>query len=69
VSNNNVWTSLEGVYVSYDATANRLYSTDGSFWYMGCQSSGGEQDAGTLYPTQIEDTNGNQIVIAYQAGA
>jgi hypothetical protein len=25
VSNNNVWTSLEGVYVSYDANANRLY--------------------------------------------
>lgn len=61
VNNNNVWTSLEGVYVSYDATANRLYSTDGSFWYMGCQSSSGEQDAGTLYPTTIEDTNGNQL--------
>jgi hypothetical protein len=33
VSNNNVRTSREGVYVSYDAIANHLYSTDGSFWY------------------------------------
>jgi hypothetical protein len=61
LNNGNVWTSIEGVYVSYDANANVLYSPDGSFWDMGCQSSAGEQDAGTLYPTQMEDTNGNQL--------
>jgi hypothetical protein len=69
VKTGNVWTSQEGVYISYDANANKLYSPDGSFWLMGSQSSSGEQDYGTLYPTLIEDTNGNQIQIAYQAGA
>ena len=69
VNTGNVWTSKEGVYISYDASAGKLYSPDGSFWVMGCVSSGGEQDYGTLYPTLIEDTNGNQIQIAYQAGA
>lgn len=65
----NVWTSLEGIYISYDANAQKLYSTDGSFWVMGSQSSSGEQDSGTLYPTTIEDSNGNQITVQYEAGA
>ena len=35
---------------------------------MGCTSAGAEQDAGTLYPTVVEDSNGNQIIIAYLPG-
>ena len=31
-------------------------------------SSGDEQDAGTLYPTIMEDRNGNQVIISYCAG-
>ncbi len=65
VNNNNIWTSQEGLYVEYDATALRLYFPDGSFWVMGSISAGTEQDAGTRYPTLIEDTNGNQILIRY----
>jgi RHS repeat-associated protein len=68
LNNGGVWTSQEGVYVSYDSNANILYFTDGSYWVMGCQSAGGEQDAGTLYPTIIEDTNGNQISLTYLPG-
>lgn len=56
-----VWRSLEGVYVAYDANAGRLYFPDGSFWVMGCTSAGGEQDSGSRYPTQMEDTNGNYL--------
>jgi YD repeat-containing protein len=66
---NNVWTSIEGIYVSYDANTNRLYFPDGTFWVMGSQSATGEPDAGTLYPTLFEDTNGNQITVSYYAGA
>ena len=65
---NNVWTSIEGIYVSYDANANRLYFPDGTFWVMGSQSAANEPDAGTLYPTLMEDTNGNQIVLTYYPG-
>jgi len=39
----------------------RLYFRDGSFWVLGCTSAGTEQDAGTMYPTVMEDTNGNQL--------
>jgi RHS repeat-associated protein len=69
VNNGGVWTSQEGVYLAYDSNANRIYQPDGSFWLMGSVSSGGEQDAGVMYPTQIEDTNGNQIIIQYATGA
>uniref|UniRef100_Q024R8 Fibronectin type-III domain-containing protein n=1 Tax=Solibacter usitatus (strain Ellin6076) TaxID=234267 RepID=Q024R8_SOLUE len=60
-NNSGVWTSQEGIYVSYDSNANRLYFPDGSFWVMGCVSGGSEQDAGTSYPTTMQDTNGNSL--------
>ncbi|MCZ2149713.1 MAG: hypothetical protein LC126_18290, partial [Bryobacterales bacterium] len=63
-----VWTSREGTYVSYDANTYRLYFPDGSFWQMDAVSSGAEQGAGTRYPTVMEDSNGNQILIRYQTG-
>jgi YD repeat-containing protein len=64
-----VWSSSESVYVWYDASANLLHFRNGTFWVMGCASAGGEPDAGTLYPTVVEDSNGNQIVVTYMAGA
>jgi len=36
---------------------------------MGAQSGATEQDAGTLYPTVMEDSNGNQINIRYNVAA
>ena len=68
VQSGGVWTSTESVSVSYDANAGRLYFNDGSFWVMGCTSSGGEQDAGTMYPTLMQDSNGKQIAVRYYAG-
>jgi hypothetical protein len=58
-NNNGVWTSLQGTYVAFDANANVLHFPDGSFWQMTVQSGAVEQDAGTLYPSVMEDTNGN----------
>src|SRR5438128_5081387 len=63
-----VWTSSEGIYLSYDSAANRLYFPDGCFCMMAAISGGTEQDAGTQYPTIMEDTNGNQIFIRYNTG-
>ena len=68
-NNNGVWTSKESVYVTYDSNAQRLYFNNGTFWVLGCTSGGTEQDAGTMYPTLIEDSNGNQITVAYGMGA
>ena len=67
--NGNVWSSKQSIYVWYDYSTSLLHFKDGSFWYMGCISSGEEQDAGTLYPTLMEDTNGNQVTISYLPGA
>ena len=69
VNTGGIWTSTESIYVWYDSHANRLYFRNGTFWAMGCVSAGGEQDAGTLYPTIVEDTNGNQIFITYMPGS
>ena len=68
VNTGGVWTSKEGVYVSFDANTNKLWFNNGTFWYMGCISGGDEQDAGTRYPTIIQDKNGNQIRFYYDAG-
>jgi RHS repeat-associated protein len=68
VNNGGIWTTHEGIYVYYNPSTNRLYSTDGSFWKFGCTSAGTEPDAGTRYPTLIQDSNGNQIRIRYLAG-
>ncbi len=68
VNTSGVWTSTEGIYISFNSANNTLYFPDGSFWVMGAISAGTEQDAGTMYPTQMEDTNGNQIFIRYNAG-
>jgi hypothetical protein len=68
INTNGVWTSNESIYVSYDSNTNRLYFPDGSFWVMGATSGGTEQDAGTKYPTVMQDTNGNQILIRYNTG-
>ncbi|MGA2136150.1 MAG: hypothetical protein ABSH50_27995, partial [Bryobacteraceae bacterium] len=64
-----VWSSTESIYVWYDASTNLLHFRDGSFWVMGCVSAGGEPDAGTMYPTAVEDSNGNQIITHYMPGA
>ena len=64
----NVWTSREGIYVSYDANTQTLWFPDGMRWVMGCTSAGTEQDAGTMYPTTMQDSNGNQILMRYQSG-
>ena len=68
-NSNGIWTSTESVYVTYDSNAQRLYFNDGSFWVLGCTSAGTEQDAGTMYPTLLQDSNGNQVTIQYLHGA
>ncbi len=67
-NNNGVWTSRDSVYVTYDSNTQRLYFNSGMYWVLGCTSAGTEGDAGTMYPTLLEDTNGNQIAIQYQPG-
>ena len=60
--------SGESIYVYYDSSAATLHFRDGSFWIFDCLSSGLEQDAGTLYPTTLEDRNGNQVILSYDSG-
>jgi len=67
-NNSGVWSSKQSVYVWFDSNLNVLHFRDGSFWYMGCVAASAERDAGTYYPTIIEDSNGNQITVAYAAG-
>ena len=64
-SGTNVWGSTQGIYVWFDATSNILHFRDGWFWVMGCTSGGEEADAGTMYPTVIEDVSGNQVLVTY----
>ncbi len=68
-NNNGIWTSIESIYVTFNSNTNTLYFRDGSFWVLGCTSATSEADSGTMYPTVMEDTNGNQITITYAAGA
>jgi YD repeat-containing protein len=67
-NNSGIWTSIDGSYVAYDSTTWTLHFPDGSFWNMNVVSSAQEQDAGTQYPSMMEDTNGNQVAIQYAPG-
>lgn len=62
-----VWTGSDATFVSYDEDQKRLYFNDGSFWVMSAQSSGTEEDSGTLHAAMMQDSNGNQIILRYQA--
>jgi len=68
-NSNNVWSSKESVYLNFDANTNRLWFTNGSFWNFGCTSASGEADSGVMYPTLMQDSNGNEIIVRYQTGA
>jgi RHS repeat-associated protein len=59
------WYSRDNAYVWYDAANQRLYFPDGSLWLMANLTGNSEADAGTRYPTVIQDSNGNQIRVSY----
>jgi hypothetical protein len=59
--NGSIWTSLQAIYVWFDSSAGILHFRDGSFWNMSVGSASTEQDSGTVYPSQMEDSNGNQL--------
>jgi hypothetical protein len=63
-----IYTSQQGTYASYNSNNFTLNFPDGSSWVMSAVSAGGEPDAGTRYPTQMQDTNGNMIQIQYSQG-
>jgi YD repeat-containing protein len=63
------WMSSQGTYVAFHPLEGRLYFPDGGFWQMGCMATGQEEDAGTYYPTLMQDTNGNQLVVRYYPGS
>jgi hypothetical protein len=64
-NNGGIWSSQDGIYVFFDANTDILHFTDGSFWKMTIQSAAVEADAGTLYPSIMEDSNGNYIALNY----
>jgi RHS repeat-associated protein len=61
--------SKDGTYLTLDTTTWRLYFNNGSFWQFSAVAEGIEEDAGTYYPTLMQDTNGNQITMNYAAGS
>ena len=60
-NSNGVWTSLDSTYAAFNANNDYLCFPDGSFWLMNVTSVSSEQDAGTMYPSTMEDTNGKQL--------
>ena len=64
-----LYISKESIYVTFDSNTNRLWFNNGTFWAMNCVSGGTESDFGTMYPTLIQDSNGNQVSLQYKSGA
>jgi hypothetical protein len=60
-NNGGVWTSLDSTHAAFNANNDYLCFPDGSFWLMNVTSVSSEQDAGTMYPSTMEDTNGKQL--------
>jgi RHS repeat-associated protein len=68
VGASNLWETKQGLNVTLDALASILYFPTGTSWVMGSISAQSEADAGAMYPTLIEDSNGNQITVQYLPG-
>jgi len=62
------WRSKESIYIEYDPATRRLYFPSGVYWEFDCLTVGTESEIGTLYPTRLVDTNGNEIRMKYQGG-
>jgi RHS repeat-associated protein len=62
------WISLNGEYLTWDPASATLKFASGKSLLFGCTSGKGEPDAGSMHPTLIQDSNGNQIAIQYQSG-
>jgi len=68
-SNTGIWaTTTDSVPFIFDANTRKLYFPNGTWWFFGCTSFGNEGDATSMYPTLIQDSNGNQIIIRYKQG-
>jgi RHS repeat-associated protein len=63
-----VWRSLHGHYITWDPAQSVLWFANGSSMKFGSVAGPHEADAGTLYPTLVQDTNGNQVLVSYLAG-
>ena len=60
------WKSKEGFYGAFNAGTKNLRFLDGTIWEFLCTSGATEADAGTLYPTQIKNSNGNFVTLSYR---
>jgi hypothetical protein len=68
-SYNGTYQTVEGgLHLSMDWGSGVLHFPDGSIWTMGDGTAAAEQDAGTRYPTQMKDTNGNTVSLTYAPG-
>jgi len=61
----NVWSTKQGAFVWFDASSYQLSLADGTKWSFGSVSGASEQDAGTRYPTVVQDRHGNRILLTY----
>ena len=67
--NTGIWasTTASATFI-YNSNTNRRYFPSGMYWQFDCASVGIEGDYSSRYPTLVQDTNGNQILIRYKAG-
>ncbi|QOY90035.1 RHS repeat domain-containing protein [Paludibaculum fermentans] len=69
VNESGKWRTKEGPLVRFEASTQKLWFPDGSYWCFYGLSGGNEADAGTMYPTDLYDRNGNLTKIQYMQGS
>ncbi|QEE27298.1 RHS repeat-associated core domain-containing protein [Terriglobus albidus] len=60
--------STNGHYFTWDMAKQTLHFAGGEFAVFASISTSKERDPGVMYPTLIQDSNGNQIEVRYAAG-
>ncbi len=62
------WVSSDGTYLVWNPSSSTLSLPSGTIMQFASTSAASEPDAGSLHPTLVQCTNGNQVILSYLAG-
>ena len=64
-----VWRSIGATHITFDPSRSQLWFANGTSMIFGAVAGPMEPDAGSLYPTVVQDLAGHRVLISYLPGS